>query len=574
MSDNSFFHEDYSGKRVLVIVPHPDDEINVAGNLIYTLVRQGAEIFVVFSTNGDFQSAAKTRIKEAFKSLKILGVSKKNVIFMGYGDSYNTYVGKHISESEEEPVESRSGHKETYGDKYIDDYAYKKRGTHSKYCRNDFCKDLREIIEDILADLIICVDYDQHPDHRWLTLAFDEVICQLLKRKGNNYYPQILKRFAYANAFCAVDDIENLNLQETKRPNVKNTLNYQKDVIDFGNWIWSERVRIPINSEIRRNYFIAFNPLVKAMRAHKSQFMALRAGRIINSDEIYFERRSDSISYNAKVSVSSGEGKYLNDFKYIGTKDIKNKIPLFDDYLWIPDVGDDERKISFEWSEAQNISLVKLYFGISSKKIKRIRICLDDSFEKEYSEISKGMMTIHLGVHNNIHKLDIVIEEADIGAGLSEVEVFSNEKHKRVIKQFVKILLNDNFVYDEQHKSNQEYLLDTYRYGYDKNVEYELTGQSVKIENDRLLIDCDLKRLSLKAYCSDGTYDEITINNILKNRLIPISQKIDKLWMKKYKYLEALHRWRLYFRDDGIIETFNRLVKKINKEDFNEKSIG
>lgn len=563
MSDNSFFHEDYSGKRVLVIVPHPDDEINVAGNLIYTLIRQGAEIFVVFSTNGDFQSAIKTRVKEAFRSLKLLGVSRENVIFMGYGDSYNTYAGMHISESAEEPVQSKSGHKETYGVKDIDDYAYKKRGAHSKYCRNDFCKDLREIIEDILADLIICVDFDQHPDHRWLTLAFDEVMCQLLKREGNDYYPQILKRFAYATAFCAIDDIEELNLQETKRPNINDTLNYKKDIIDYGNWIWLERVRIPINPKIRKNYFIAYNPLVKAMCAHKSQYMALRAGRIINSDEVYFERRSDSTSYSAKVNVSSGDGKYINDFKYIGTKDIKNKVPTFEDYLWIPEEGDNERKISLEWNTTINVSLIKLYFGISTKQVRRVRICLNDGFDKDYTGIPKGMMTIRLGKHENINKLDIILEELDIGAGISEVEVFAEEEYKRVIRPFIKILLNDNFVYDERKWKNQEYVIDSYQYGCDKNVSYELTGQNARIEQNKLLVGCKVSRLNIKAQGLDGIFDEVTINNNnLMNSLISIFQKIDKFWIKKYKCSESLHRWKLSFRDDGFVHTINRLLKK------------
>ena len=40
-------------KRLLVIAPHPDDEINLAGQFIIRCIKLKMDIFVVYTTNGD-----------------------------------------------------------------------------------------------------------------------------------------------------------------------------------------------------------------------------------------------------------------------------------------------------------------------------------------------------------------------------------------------------------------------------------------------------------------------------------------------------------------------------------------
>lgn len=564
MSDNSFFHENYTGKKMLVLAPHPDDEINVAGNLIYSLTRQGTDVYVVFSTNGDFQTNAEIRVREAFKSLKILGVPKSNVIFMGYGDSYNTYEGMHISDVEEGYVESKSGHIETYCAYGVNEFAYRERNVHSKYNRRNFCKDLKGIIKKILADLIVCVDYDQHPDHRWLSLAFDEVMCQILKEADNEYYPQVLKRFAYATAFCSVDDIESRNLKHTLRPNECMTLNYLKDIIDFGNWKWSERVRVPIHPDVRTNYLIKRNPLVKAMLSHKSQFMALRAGRILNSDEVFFERRTDSITYKAKVEVSSGEKRYLNDFKYIGTKDIKNKYPLFDNYLWIPDSDDKEKQITLEWDQPQDISILKIYFGISDRKIYQITIKLDDGFCKTYGCDTFDVLNIDLVEQHFVKKISIVIEGSDNNAGISEVEIYSKTEQTKLLRPYMKLTLDENFLYDGfLDNENREYAFDVYKYGCSDEINIEI-GDSAVINEGRLLINSNINQLRIRAISSDNCYDDITLtHNSIQDKYVSTCQVVDRLWIKKFKLYESLYRWKLYIRNDGFLKTIEKFLGKI-----------
>jgi LmbE family N-acetylglucosaminyl deacetylase len=91
--------------RVLVLAPHPDDEVLCTGGLIQSAVDAGAAIEVVYLTLGDsnlvsFQTyqrlpvvtprqvrtMGEVRRKEALASLELLGVPAHQVHFLGYPD--------------------------------------------------------------------------------------------------------------------------------------------------------------------------------------------------------------------------------------------------------------------------------------------------------------------------------------------------------------------------------------------------------------------------------------------------------------------------------------------------------
>jgi len=92
-------------ERVLIIAPHPDDEVLALGSTIAQLARGGDQVLVVFLTNGDANRAAKNlltlnplrrapdfralgyrRQKEAVRALGILGVPESHAMFLGYPD--------------------------------------------------------------------------------------------------------------------------------------------------------------------------------------------------------------------------------------------------------------------------------------------------------------------------------------------------------------------------------------------------------------------------------------------------------------------------------------------------------
>lgn len=91
--------------RVLVITPHPDDETLALGGLLSDLAKREIPKKIVFITNGDnnpysfvqdktirfypakFIEIGEKRAKEAETAAKYLGVSKKELTFLGYPDA-------------------------------------------------------------------------------------------------------------------------------------------------------------------------------------------------------------------------------------------------------------------------------------------------------------------------------------------------------------------------------------------------------------------------------------------------------------------------------------------------------
>jgi LmbE family N-acetylglucosaminyl deacetylase len=91
--------------RLLVISPHPDDETLGAGGLIQRVLDAGGAVKVVFMTSGDgfpagvamarhtltptardYRTYGRLRQEEAKRALGVLGVSAKDIMFLGFPD--------------------------------------------------------------------------------------------------------------------------------------------------------------------------------------------------------------------------------------------------------------------------------------------------------------------------------------------------------------------------------------------------------------------------------------------------------------------------------------------------------
>lgn len=346
--------------RCLVIVPHEDDEINIAANTIYSLREAGTEVFIAFATNGDWKYPAEIRAAEAEKAARIIGnIPADHLYFLGYGDSFFSSEHTHMFYREDGAAVSKSGHSETYGPGSRKDYAAMRNGKHSPYNQTAFCRDLFSLIQEIRADLIICSDYDEHPDHRMLTLCFDQAMGKMLKQI-TDYHPIVLKAFAYCTAYCAVKDFNDDFLAETQRPVPGITEKYVYDIIGRSIYQWDERVSLSTPA-VSLNRRFSQNMKARALAKHASQGIIFRAERIINADEVFWQRRTDSISYAAEVTASSGKPEYLNDYRLYNVRDIDSEIPQSADCLWVPDQDDTECEFTFRWSSPQTVKEICLY---------------------------------------------------------------------------------------------------------------------------------------------------------------------------------------------------------------------
>lgn len=368
---NSFLDSPARGQKVLVIVPHEDDEINVAGSIMYSYVQKGADVYCAFTTNGDYSFWARTRMHEAWRSLQMLGV--QHVVFLGYGDTSNHYPGGHWFYSPEKAVTAPSGHHETYGCDDFPDYAFAKRGIHRPYCRKSMKTDLKDLIEDIQADIIFAVDNDVHADHRAASLLFEEALGELLCRPGNTYHPTVFKGFAYCTSFGAPKDFYADNIKSVPKPPV-----CEDNLIDISLYEWNQRVRFPVFPACR-GFYLRHNVLYQALFQHASQSAALHAVRIANGDAVFWQRRTDNLAFQAIITASSGKVERLRDFKLLDANQIDDKKMVFADYLWQPDDSDPDKIVSYRWQQPQKITCLRLAGNIEpTGRIEKLALTFDD----------------------------------------------------------------------------------------------------------------------------------------------------------------------------------------------------
>ncbi|MBS6255217.1 PIG-L family deacetylase [Megasphaera massiliensis] len=549
--DNSFLNQSASGKKVLVIVPHEDDEINVAGSLMYHYIQSGAEVFCAFTTNGDYSFDAVTRMKEAWRSLQVLGVRK--IFFLGYGDTSNAYAGGHLFYATDKAVTSPAGHQETYSCHDFPDYAFVKRGQHSCYCRQNFKQDLTDLILDIRADLLVVVDCDVHADHRAASIVFEDALGDILRQPGNSYHPTVLKGFAYCTSFGAPKDFYADNIRSVPKPSPGDDI-----FIDTSLYEWGRRLRFPVRSACRGAY-LRRNILYRALFQHASQSAALHAVRIANGDTVFWQRRTDNLVFQATVTASSGNAAKACDFKIIDTADIDVKKFVPAQYLWSPDNRDAKRCLHFQWSSQQVITTVSLAGNIEdSGRIEKVRLSFSDGTSYDIGPLpTRGrVLEYTLPTSKSVSACTLkILETTGAAWGLSEVGIFSEVHPKGIIPPFIKLLVGDDFVYDYVLPLEQECCpLNLYRCQTSSPVTYTVVDSDGAVVDSQGVVSFSkqARYAVIRGELADnpGIYDQIYLHRMrpaffAKRRLLQwLEDKLLTFYLKKYrKYTHIRHKY-------------------------------
>jgi LmbE family N-acetylglucosaminyl deacetylase len=542
--------EKKESRKVLVIVPHEDDEINVAGSVMRNFIRQKNEVYCVFTTNGDYSFWAATRMHEAVRSLTILGV--QHILFLGYGDTGNFCKDGHVFYADKEAVTSPGGRKETYGTADFPDYACQKRHRHSPYDRHHFKEDLHDLLLDIQADVIFCVDYDVHADHRACSILFEETLGEILRRPGNAYQPAVFKGFAYCTSFGAPADFYQPNLRSVPCPD-----DGPDRIIGYSLYEWSKRVRFPVCAECRTMY-MRRNILYKALFEHKSQSAALHAVRIINGDTVFWQRRTDSLSYQADVTATSGLADRVRDFKLVDTTDIDTKKAVFHQYVWRPDETDLEKKLTFHWKQEQQIVLIRFFANINDDgRIMKWRICFDSGYSAIYGPMPQHGRAFTISIpQQDVHICTVqILEWSGTAYGLAECEFFAEKMQKTMIQPFLKLKINDDFVYEYiLPEKTEQCQLSVYMYPLKQAVTFTVREGPNSSVSDKGLVLFGVSDTVVRiraAFTTDKTiYDEITLRRVSAGffRKRSIWQHLEKWglawYLKKYrKYIHIRHKY-------------------------------
>jgi LmbE family N-acetylglucosaminyl deacetylase len=177
-------------QRILVVAPHPDDEVLGCGGLIATAVRQGAMVRVVFLTSGDGYPAAATllcrstpkaddflalgrmRMEEARRAAHALGLSDTDLVFLGYPDRRLWQMAMTAGRVVRSPT--------TLCDRVPYAAAWRPGAPYSAHALVD---DLRRLLADFQpTHLFVTHPLDDHPDHMAASLYVQEAVAQARAR--------------------------------------------------------------------------------------------------------------------------------------------------------------------------------------------------------------------------------------------------------------------------------------------------------------------------------------------------------------------------------------------------------
>lgn len=300
-------------EHVAVIVPHQDDELIIAGQVLPYFIEDGVKVSICFTTNGDYVKAnGPIRYQESMMVSRKMGLDDNDVFYFGYpdgGDENRLYAHSDQFVSQKDKTL-------TYGPKST--FALQTVG-HQRACnRASFLADLLLFLRQGLPDLIICIGMDNHPDHKALSLMLEEAVSTLIKDLPE-YRPLILKKFAYAGCWHGPDDYK--TFKATQKPSRCNEI-FQ---LDAPYVCWEERLRLkPHPKTVTRS--IGDNWLYQLACLYRSQRAAERILRACNGDVVFWTRRTDNKLLEASVTVSHGEAKQLLNFERYGLLDVNESV--------------------------------------------------------------------------------------------------------------------------------------------------------------------------------------------------------------------------------------------------------
>ena len=465
----------YGDKRVLVVVPHQDDEINLLGGVFEEYLKYGSEIFPVYViTNG---IAEPFRYAEAIALFKHIGVPEANVIFLGYGSLCHNDVDKiKLTKGTTEHPAFHEG---------------------QQYSRLNIVKDLMKVITDLRPDVIIGTDYDRHVDHHYVTVLLDEAIGRVLKQEIT-YKPLVLKGYAYRTTWESYPDYYKTNMLSTK---------YLYNPVET--FKWNERLRLPVAAHMMSRSLMG-SEIFRQYAIFKSQGAVMRAIHY-NSDKILWERNSHSLLYDAKISVSSGDGTKLNDFMLYDKTDFHDIDALPLEGAWIPQPGDRKKTANIKLAKPSNVKYLVLYNNVDKNQlVRRISVTFDGYEPKEYKLQSDGFPTYIDVDMQKVSGFEIkILESAGENAGLTEIEAFEKEKNNSF--NYIKIVnLSNDFVYDYwiNKKGNECFSL----YSVGDAPSLLSSAYTLNIDNEKC--SAEIREEKLNVVCPKGERMKLTISSI------------------------------------------------------------
>lgn len=285
---------DASFGSLMVIVPHPDDEILLCAGILRRAAAAGLKVTVVMVTNGDYEdidrSIGKARLSETIKGVECLGIREEQVELLGYADTGvekdSSFLYRMYESKDEEKTAPSQCSGVTYGLDTHEDFHCKIHGSHAEYCRKNLTEDIAEVIGRYEPDsLFTTSEFDIHCDHAGLYLLVREALKDR-KSKGKKV-PRLFSGIVHS---LAGDEIWPVREQEivplTCPPDFERTSSLR----------WDDRVSFPVPPEMmaeNRENNLKYQSLSRHVTALKPD-VAEYLYSFVKAEELFWEINGES----------------------------------------------------------------------------------------------------------------------------------------------------------------------------------------------------------------------------------------------------------------------------------------
>ena len=530
----------FAGKNVLLLVPHQDDDLNVLCGVMDEYIHYGSELTVAFMTNGDYHGLGEVRIRESLDLYEHLGVPADHVVFLGYGDNLHTSDYHIYNAPEDEVIASNARRTKTYG---IEGHPAFREG--HTYTRENLYADIRDLVLTVRPDVIFCVDFDTHEDHRACSMLFEQAMGEILRTEPG-YSPEVYKGFAYSTAWAAEHDFFSLNITATKDI-YHNSMTIQSPPL----YRWEDRVRFPVCAGTLSRSLLASGQY-RELQFYHSQEEEKVAPSVINGDKVFWQRSTDSLLRFASLTASSGDPALLNNFMLLDTRKLSD--PHYDpfDSVWSPDEEDEEKTVTVRLDSPSVVREVVLYDNPDGNiNVLNAEIRFDDGTVTETGPLdvhgAPTRVAVESGGTVSSFQIRLLTTEGS-RAGLTEIEAF--REYREPEATFLKLMDPDgNFAYD--------YILG---FGGTQSFRLYSDGNIPELSVDAYEVQCDnapgctveIRDGALRVACKRGQSATVTIrmkdsgltdsifvqNPSFRNRLdVALAQKLELIRLEDYELL-------------------------------------
>lgn len=290
---------------LLVVAPHPDDDLLIAAGVIASAKARGEQVKVVFMTNGDFTGPTEGAIRqlEAVNAqIENLGTTEDDLIFLGYPDGSLENIYTNYPNAGDQYF-SGNGQSVTYGTRGLGraDYHTYHFGQAGAYNRANIVADLQSIMSTFQPDHILTTaEFDRHSDHATThTLVATAASAAAAALPG--YHPTIHKTVVW-NDHTAESPVW---------PEVANPSSYHvaPPILETTSLLWSDRESLDVPLSMQSTD-LATNPKYLAIQDHVSQGgVDTILGRFLHKDEIFWV---ESTGGSQPPRVDAGNGQVVS----------------------------------------------------------------------------------------------------------------------------------------------------------------------------------------------------------------------------------------------------------------------